>query len=79
MLTYGDLKPRNDLTWHCGWFWANGWFIQQFVISKWLIMKLLFILIERLTFSAICKLRMTCYGNLVDYKWMVNLFDDLKP
>ena len=77
MLTYGDLKPRNDLTWHYSWFWVNDWFIQQFVISKWLIMKLLFILIERLTFSAICKLRMAYCDIVNNYELMVDLFRDL--
>ena len=63
----GDLKPQNDLTWHYSWFYVNGWLIQQFVISKWLVMRLHFILIEQLTYSTICKLRMLYYENLFHY------------
>ena len=56
------------------------------VDSKWLLtysaicnFRLQFISIEQLTCLAICKLRMICCKNLVDYNWMVKLSGDLKP
>ena len=37
------------------------------------------ILNERLTYSAICNLRIACYEIVDDSKWMAKLFSDPKP